>query len=94
MTDRKNSAPDEGEAEAIALRALVWTLADEKRAERLLSLTGLTPDRLRAGLSERGVQAAILDYLAYYEPDLIAFAEAEGLGPQDIMTAGRVLARA
>ena len=31
----------------LALEALGWALADEKRAERLLSLTGLTPERLR-----------------------------------------------
>ena len=43
----------------LALEALGWALADEKRAERLLSLTGLTPERLRNGLTDRGVQAAV-----------------------------------
>ena len=45
----------------LALEALGWALADDRRAERLLSLTGLTPDRLRNGLGDRGVQAAVLD---------------------------------
>ena len=40
--------------EVLALEALGWALADDKRAERLLSLTGLTPERLRNGLSDRG----------------------------------------
>ena len=60
----------------LALEALGWALADDRRAERLLSLTGLTPDRLRNGLGDRGVQAAVLEFLANHEPDLIACAEA------------------
>lgn len=93
MTKHVKGAPDEQEAEAIALRALVWTLADERRADRLLSLTGLTPERLREGLQDRQVQAAILEYLANYEPDLIAFAGNEALEPERVMAAADRLAR-
>jgi len=32
--------------EALALRALVWTLAEPTRASRLLDVTGLTPGDL------------------------------------------------
>ena len=45
---------------ALALQALGWILSDEPRAERLLGLTGLAPDELRASLGEQATLAAIL----------------------------------
>ena len=51
----------------LALEALGWALADGDRAERLLSLTGLTPERLRHGIEDRAVQAAVLEFLAGHE---------------------------
>ncbi len=79
-------------ASAIALSALIWVLQDEDRAARLLALTGLMPDDLRAGLSNPAIQAAILEHLENYEPDLIAFAEAEKIAPEKIVAASRLLA--
>jgi len=49
--------------------------------ERFLSLTGLTPDELRAGLGDPSVQGAVLEFLCGHEADLIAAAEALGLSP-------------
>jgi hypothetical protein len=69
------------------LRALAWTLEDASRARRLLDLTGLTPDALRAGANDAGVLGAVLDFLAGHEPDLIACAAAIGLGPADLIRA-------
>ena len=66
---------------ALALSALGWLLADEARAERLLSLTGLTPDELRDGLGDPAVLGAVLDFLSAHEPDLVAAAEALGVTP-------------
>ena len=79
--------------EVLALEALGWALADERRAERLLSLTGLTPDRLRHGIEDRGVQAAVLEFLANHEPDLILAADALGTTPEALVAASRELAR-
>lgn len=73
------------------MEALGWALTDERRAERLLSLTGLTPDRLRHGISDRGVQAAVLDFLAGHEPDLVAAADALGTTPEALIAASREL---
>lgn len=67
--------------------ALSWILDENSRAERLLALTGLTPDLLREGLADAGVQAAILDFLAGHERDLLAAADAIGASPQDIVAA-------
>ncbi len=69
------------------LKALAWTLEDPSRAQRLLDLTGLTPEALRAGAGEAGILAALLDFLAGHEPDLVACAEAIGIGPADLIRA-------
>ncbi len=69
------------------LNALVWTLGDPARANRLIDLTGLTPEQLRAGAADPGILAALLDFLAGHEPDLVACAEAIGIGPADLIRA-------
>ena len=79
--------------QVLALEALGWALTDERRAERLLDLTGLTPERLRHGLSDTAVQAAVLDFLAAHEPDLIAAADALETTPEALVAAARELAR-
>ena len=83
--------PDTNDPEALALAALGWALSDQQRAERLLALTGLTPDGLRARLGEPGLLAAILGFLESYEPDLIACAEAIGTTPERLVSARRRL---
>jgi len=77
-------ADDPTNDEAIALHALGWTLADERRADRFLALTGLTPETLRASLDEPATLAAALRFLEAHEPDLIACAEAIGVAPSDL----------
>jgi hypothetical protein len=42
------------DASGMAFQALAWALMEEARAERLLSLTGLTPEGLRSSITERG----------------------------------------
>lgn len=78
-------------AAELALQALVWALSDEKMSQRLLALTGLTPDGLRAGIKERGMQAAILAFLESHEPDLIACAVAIDASPAALVAARREL---
>lgn len=62
-------------------------MADAPRAERLLALTGLTPDALRGGLGDPAVLGAVLDFLAGHEADLVAAAEALDVDPQAIVAA-------
>ncbi|GAB5352186.1 hypothetical protein TMRH483_00769 [Qipengyuania sp. 483] len=87
----KSSGRDDRAPEVLALEALGWALTDEKRAERLLSLTGLTPEELRHGLEDRGVQAAVLEFLANHEPDLILAADALNTTPETLVAAAREL---
>jgi len=79
--------------EALALAALGWLLQSESRAERLLSLTGLTPDTLRGGLGDPAVLGAVLDFLAAHEPDLVGAADALGVKPAALVAAASALAR-
>jgi hypothetical protein len=78
---------DKLDASGMAFQALAWALMDEVRAERLLSLTGLTPEGLRGSINERGTQAAILSFLEAHEPDLIACAEVIGVSPAILVQA-------
>jgi len=77
--------------EALALQALGWILSDEPRAERLLGMTGLDPDGLRASLGERATLAAILTFLAAHEADLVACADALDLPPAQLAAAAHRL---
>jgi len=84
----------ETNAEAIALQALVWTLADSTRATRLLDLTGLDPAELRARAGEPALLAATLGFLEAHEPDLVACAEAIDVTPGALVAARAELERA
>ena len=75
----------------VALGALVWTLGDAARADRLLAVTGLSPAGLRAGADDPAVLAAVIAFLESHEPDLIACAEALGIPPGAIVAARRAL---
>ncbi|QFT76132.1 hypothetical protein FIU90_01120 [Erythrobacter sp. THAF29] len=68
-------------------------LEDDDRAQRFLSLTGLDPDTLRAGLGDSSVLAAPLDFLANHEPDLIRAAEALAVTPEELVAARQELSR-
>ncbi len=79
--------------QALALAALGWTLNDTGRADRLLALTGLSPDDLRARLDDETLLAATLRFLEGHEPDLIACAEALGVAPARLVDARERLER-
>lgn len=81
------------DAAALALSALVWTLRDEARAQRLLALTGLTPDALRTRIGDPAVLGAVLGFLEAHEPDLVACAEALGVRAVELVTARARLER-
>jgi hypothetical protein len=95
MTIKETNHAAHGEraaaAETVALSALVWILGDEDRARRLLDLTGLTPEQLRAGLTDPGVLAAGLRFLESHEPDLVACAQAVAVPPAELVEARRLL---
>lgn len=71
----------------MGLRALIWTLENQSRAERLLALTGLAADDLRARAGDAEILAAVLHFLEAHEPDLVACAEAVGQPPLALVRA-------
>lgn len=77
---------------ALALQALAWVLADERRAQRFLDLTGLAPEDLRARIGTAEIQLSVLDFLCAHEPDLVSAADELGVGPAEIATARERLA--
>lgn len=78
---------DTNDPQSIALQALVWTLQDERRAARLLALTGLEVDDLRMTIHQPATQRAVLEFLEGNEADLIACAAALELTPLALLHA-------
>lgn len=82
---------DTNQAEALALSALAATLADERRANRLLDLTGLTVEELRIRAGDPQLLAAVLRFLESHEPDLVAVADLLAVKPGELVAARREL---
>ena len=78
-------------AAALALNALVWTLGDASRADRLLALTGLDPHDLRTRADDPAVLGAVLGFLESHEPDLVACAVDLGVAPESLVRAHGIL---
>ena len=84
---------DPTDAETVGLAALAATLTDDRRAERFLALTGLSPDGIRARVGERSMLAACLAFLEAHEPDHVAVAAAIGVKPEALVVARAELER-
>ena len=85
---RTDASPQPDPA-VLLLGALAWICADERRADRLLALTGITPDTLRRRAGEAEILAAVGRFLADHEPDLLACAESLGCTPAALTGATR-----
>lgn len=68
-------------------------LANERRAQRFLDLTGLTPEQLRGRIETPELQVSVLDFLCAHEPDLLGAAGDLGVEPGVIAAAREGLAR-
>lgn len=93
MRARDTNQEAASEPTGIALGALVWTLGDAARADRLLAVTGLSPAGLRAGADDPAVLAAVIAFLESHEPDLVACADALGIAPAGLVAARAALER-
>lgn len=91
LSHTTNDAPRD--PQELALAALAATLNDERRAQRFLDLTGLSPDELRASVGEPSLLAATLTFLEAHEPDLLAVAETIGVKPDALIAARLELER-
>lgn len=87
VTNRDSSE----DASLVGLRALGWALGDTDRASRLLALTGLDPQSLRANATDAATLAAVLGFLESHEPDLVACADALATTPAALVRARQML---
>lgn len=71
--------------ETVALHVVGWIVGDQRRAERMLDVTGLSADGLRAAVGDPSQLGAILDFLLDYEPDLLRCADELDLRPEQIV---------
>lgn len=71
----------------VGLQVVGWIVSDQRRAERMLAMTGLSADGLREAIGNPAQLGAILDFLLDYEPELLSCADALGMKPQDIAAA-------
>lgn len=85
------SKPATNDPTALALRALAATLADQRLAERFLSLSGIDPPDLRQRAGDPDLLAELLRFLEAHEPDLVAVAEDLGVKPDALVAARREL---
>ncbi|WP_343344518.1 DUF3572 family protein [Sphingomicrobium sp. XHP0239] len=75
------------DAATLGLHALAATLADPRRAERLLATTGLAAADLRERADDPTTLSAVLTFLEAHEPDLVAVADDIGVPPGRLVAA-------
>ena len=79
------------DAHTLALIALAATLADQRLAERFLSLSGIAAPDLRHRAANADLLAALLRFLEAHEPDLLAISEELGVKPEALVRARQAL---
>lgn len=81
----------EAEAEALALTALGWIVADPDLARAFLTAAGADPGDLHARAADSEFLGFVLDFLLADEARLLAFAYANGINPGSPMRARAAL---
>lgn len=74
-------------AEETAVSVLAWLANEPDMLGRFLALSGTRPDQLRRSMSDPAFLAGMLDFLMAHEPTLLAFCEATGTAPEDVVRA-------
>ena len=86
----KTVAPklSDGDAEAVALRAMAYIAADENLMTRFINLTGCgSAEGLRSRLADRAFLGSILDFVLGDERTTVAFSLAMEMAPEAPMIA-------
>jgi hypothetical protein len=79
------------DAHVLALNALAAALANQRLAERFLSLSGFSAPDLKQRAGDPSFLAGFLRFLEGHEPDLMAIAEAIAVKPEQLVTAREAL---
>ena len=93
ITPMRNKMVNEVPPLVAGLQALGHVAGDADLGPRFLALSGLDADGLRAGAGDPALLAAVIDFLAAREADLVACADALALTPAALVAAGAALAR-
>ena len=88
---RNQSINDQIDPVVTGLQLLAHVVGDPDLGDRFLALTGMSADDLRARATDRGVLAALIDFLAARDDDLLAAADALALSPAAIIAVGKAL---
>ncbi|PTM98885.1 DUF3572 domain-containing protein [Mycoplana dimorpha] len=75
------------DAEVLSIAILSWLASEPELLSRFLALTGVDPSDLRAAAGNRGFLAALVEFLMGHEPTLMAFCEATGTKPEQVVRA-------
>ena len=75
------------DAEVLSIAILSWLAGEPELLSRFLSLTGVDPSDLRAAAGNRGFLAGLVEFLMGHEPTLMAFCEATGTKPEQVVLA-------
>ena len=78
-------------AEDTAIAILGWLANEPELLGRFLALTGTDPTYLRHAVNDPGFLAGVVDFLMGHEPTLLAFCEATGTRPEDVVRAHAML---
>ncbi|MFD1327068.1 DUF3572 domain-containing protein [Mycoplana ramosa] len=85
MQSQKDTSAQDAESTAIAV--LAWLAGEPELLSRFLALTGVDPSAVRAAATNRGFLAGLVDFLMGHEPTLMAFCEATGTKPEQVVRA-------
>ena len=72
-------APNQEEADELAIGILGWLTQDPDMMGRFLALSGIEANAIRQAAREPGFFAGLTGFLMNHEPTLIAFCEQNGL---------------
>jgi adenine/guanine phosphoribosyltransferase-like PRPP-binding protein len=79
------------DATVTGLQLLAHIFSDDDLGARFMAFSGLDADDLRARAEDSQLLAALVDFVAGNEADLVASADAIGVPPATIIAAGRAL---
>lgn len=79
-------------AAALAIAALGFIAAQPERLGRFLALSGIGPESIRIAARDPEFLVGVLEHLCGDETLLIAFAEQNGVDPEEVMRAREALA--
>ena len=86
-TNEQGDSLEQDFAEALALRALGWLVANEDLLPVFLGATGTAPGELRARASDPDFLVSVLDFLLMDDAWVMAFCDAAGFAYTDPMSA-------